>query len=419
MRLRSGKESKVISSWKWYWFLRSHFSDDEPLVLNIDETSVRYFYAPRKGLAVRPSTPQKRFGCSFRRRVSKAMKRRAFTHIAVVCSDKRVQVSLPQVLLIASKMLPMRTAVAARRSLGPNVELWREESGWINAAVFKTYLKRLATSLRTVATGRPWILLMDAHSVHIKDIVLRYAARLGFTVCILPASCTHAVQPLDTDGFARYKAHLRGCLQESAAIGPNSDLSFESVLAAVQSAIRNVLNTTSWALVFAKNGYLLRGRVRKALTEVCGDIPPESECRRMPTLADLQACFPRRAEIPVDALFSHLVRRRRAAAEPVAAAPGPAHEADVAEPWSARLRQRRRGRVAALASVGSSSSAVPAVPPPLPPPVLELPAASSSVLPWPTVVLPRTARLNRAPSSSFQNPPAAVPAVLTSMDVTQ
>ena len=64
---------EVISSWKWFWFLIQHYENAQPVILNLDETSVRFYYEPRKGLAVKQRT-RKRFGITFRRRISKSVK---------------------------------------------------------------------------------------------------------------------------------------------------------------------------------------------------------------------------------------------------------------------------------------------------------------------------------------------------------
>ena len=275
---------QVRASWHWFHFLLQELGNSEPLILNLDETSVKYYYTPRRGLQLR--APQPRFGQTHRRNVSKSQQRKAFTHVAVVCNDSSIQPQLPQICLVAHKLLPLREYRTLTQDRTHNVHIWRRTSGWINADVFCEILTELAKALQKTKRKGPWLLLMDAHSVHYKELVLKHAARCNFLVCILPASCTHVVQPLDTDGFAKYKAHLRSYLHKVATQGANSDWRFATIWEAVVSATRHVLNATVWQTMFS-NKWLHSGPPQQ-------DSPPRSRWREPAALRDRDDASPGR-----------------------------------------------------------------------------------------------------------------------------
>ena len=84
--------------WQWFHFLQAQVPPDRPVLrLNLDETSVRFWYEPRKGLR-RPRGQIPRAG--FARKASRAQLRKAFSHVAIICDDSSLQPHLPPVLLV-------------------------------------------------------------------------------------------------------------------------------------------------------------------------------------------------------------------------------------------------------------------------------------------------------------------------------
>ena len=84
--------------WQWFHFLQGQVPPDRPVLrLNLDETSVRFWYEPRKGLR-RPRGQIPRAG--FARKASRAQLRKALSHITILCDDLSLQPHVPEVLLV-------------------------------------------------------------------------------------------------------------------------------------------------------------------------------------------------------------------------------------------------------------------------------------------------------------------------------
>ena len=179
-----------------------------PVVLNLDETCIKFFYAPRVGMRLRRHKRSPK-GVSHTRHASRGQLRKAMTHVAIICNDTTLQPSIPQILLLAKKSASLKQLAGWQAIKGCSAEVWRCDSAWVNKAVFARILARLGAWHRSVAPDRQAILLMDAHSVHCSKEAARAAKKAGLWLCIIPASTTSLLQPLDTDVFARYKVLLR------------------------------------------------------------------------------------------------------------------------------------------------------------------------------------------------------------------
>ena len=89
---------EATAVWQWFHFLQSQVPpSDSVLRLNLDETSIKFWYEPRMGLR-RPAGEVPRVG--FARQASRSQLRRASSHIAIICDDTGLQPHLPQVLLV-------------------------------------------------------------------------------------------------------------------------------------------------------------------------------------------------------------------------------------------------------------------------------------------------------------------------------
>ena len=91
------------------------------------------------------------------------------THVAIVCNDTSLQPALPQILLVAEKILSKVSAEYVEPMLPSNIHLWRRKSGWVNIPAFLEIIEVLANVLDKHASGRPRILLMDALKMRLSD----------------------------------------------------------------------------------------------------------------------------------------------------------------------------------------------------------------------------------------------------------
>lgn len=364
---------KVVAIWQWWHRIRSTVPEAKKiLLLNLDETSVRFFYPPKPGLRLRKSNlPKSGLGC--KRKASKGQQRKALTYVGLVCNDVEAQKHLPQIAIVAEQLISEAELNRVRASLPDKMQVWRRKSGWVNNLVFTELMTCLGTAVRRAAPESQPVLLMDAHKVHFSNPVLRAARRANVRVLILPANCTHLLQVLDTDVFARFKAFFRHRLHARMSVGPNQDLSGGAILAELGETIRNVVQGMDWSSAFLKNGFgphepFARRTLMKALEwDEIPELPKE-----MPSYGAFQSIFPRGSVIPFDLLLQPRPPQRQpagvAAPPPVhPAAPEPAPE----EPWSRRLRPRRSTSHLDVPTAAASGSVVgePALPPPpLPPP---------------------------------------------------
>ena len=332
--------------WQWFRFLLRHVPGDRPILrLNLDETSIRFWYEPRLGLR-RENKKSQRAGCA--RQASRGQLRAAFTHIAIICDDTSLQPHLPQVLLVNERTV---TAEQHRRWSSPqgcNVKLWRGKSAWINDQVFARVIRTLGKVLRERAAERQAILLMDAHVCHFSSDTLAACRAYDIWPVIIPARMTSLLQPLDTHVFSRFKMFLRTRLHQIMLAGANQDLTSEQVINALLHAIKGVLQGHAWAPAFAKNGFGQTFEVREHLLEIMAWITPPLIESDIPSYTQFAHCFPARVHIPFMKLLSSICpashretkRGRRDIVDTGTTEGG-------AIPWKLRLRPRHRGRARA------------------------------------------------------------------------
>ena len=376
--------------WRWFRFLESRVpAEKRPLILNLDETSVRFYYTPQKGVLVpeKSTTEGPKAAPMSGRNTSRGQMRKALSHVAIITSDFAVQKSLPQILMVARRVCNKKDMAAACAAVDAPVELWPRTSGWVNQKEFAVLLTRVAAALEAFPDRQP-ILLLDAHRVHCSEETVKHAASVGIWICVIPASCTHVLQPLDTDVFARYKMLLRAKLLERSASGPNADLPFPVIAEAVSKTIHETFFTKSLASVFGRNGFGQTPYARASLMRMLPEtVHPGASCE-MPEFTHLSKCFPTNATIPVDPLLLPPIeqspRRRRipfveklkTSVKRKAAVFSPL------EPWSrARLRPRTTEDVVQRLGSKLESS------------IAEIPRASTAASSWET--MPRSSPVPR------------------------
>ena len=78
----------------------------------------------------------------------------------------------------------------------------------------------------------------------------------ALAIVLALARLTWLMQPLDTHGFQRYKAHLRSQYQDARCRSAgDGDLATGEFLPCVHSAVRTVLQGTRWAGAFSQDGF--------------------------------------------------------------------------------------------------------------------------------------------------------------------
>lgn len=320
------------------------------------------------------------------RNTSRAQMRKAFTHVAIISSDRSVQKLLPQVLLVGKTLVTLGEIARVQADAPENIHWWRRETSWITKESFSQLLTLLGEVLRKRFPDRQAILLLDAHSVHCSPQSLQRAAREGIWICILPGSCTHVLQPLDTDVFSVYKRDLRDRLLDRCSRGRNGDLSFSDIAKCVHGTIDTIISQRSWRKAFSRTGYADPCRLREGLSE---SLPPgmlPATHSSLPSLQQFQACYISRRDVPFDLLLKPILRVIRTAPDvpsPESVSTSRSVAPASVAPWHMRLRVRR--------GVTPSAAAAEAEAPALAPPLYSSgsPASSSSCLTMATAAGPR------------------------------
>ena len=112
--------------WQWFRFLVAHVPSEKRILrLNLDETSIKFWYQPRLG--VRRRVKDRRGGGRFARHASRGQMRRAFTHVAVICDDPVLQRHLPQILIVNERTISARNHSVWRPIPDCAAVLWRKK----------------------------------------------------------------------------------------------------------------------------------------------------------------------------------------------------------------------------------------------------------------------------------------------------
>ena len=361
---------EATAVWQWFRFLLSQVPPHKPVVrLNLDETSIRFWYEPRLGLR-QPTGQVPRQG--FARQASRGQLRKAFSHVAVICDDASLQPHLPQVLLVNERTVTVELHRRWSSLPGCNTQVWRGRSAWINDKVFARIVRSLGKVLQERAAGRQAMLLLDAHVCHFSSATLAACREYDIWPVIIPARMTSMLQPLDTHVFSRFKIFLRTRLHQLMLTGANHDLTSEQVLDALVHTIKGVLQRHVWAPAFAKNGFGHAFEVREHLLEALALPAAPSIGSELPAFSQFVHCFPARRHIPFMQLLSGVLPSASRGPKR-ARVDGAGDGTDDAEvrPWVMRLRPRLHGRavvakakpVPAKAPMATASSAGLALPP--------------------------------------------------------
>ena len=363
---------KATAVWQWFHFLQGQVPPGRSVVrLNLDETSVRFWYEPRRGLR-RPTGQVPRAG--FARQASRGQLRRAFSHVAIICDDASLQPHLPQVLLVNERTVTVEQHRRWTSLPGCNAKLWRGKSAWINDEVFAKIIRELGKVLRERAAGRQAILLLDAHVCHFCMRALGACRDYNIWPVIIPARMTSLLQPLDTHVFSRFKMFLRTRMHQLMLTGANEDLTSEQVIDALLQAIKGVLQKHEWAPAFAKNGFGPMLEVREHLLEALAWDTTPVVVSDLPDYTQFAHCFPARRFIPFMQLLSGVLPpAQRGFKRAQDKARGEGTDREEVRSWKVRLRPRVFGR------------AVVAKAKPLPVPIGTLGPASSAGMAEPHV----------------------------------
>ena len=334
---------QVTAVYQWWNYLESCCPVGKTILrLNLDETAVKTYMAPVKGLVTR----QRPGAGSGKRRIAQATRkqqRSCLTHVAIVCDRPEIQPRLPQVLVGNAAVLPLYIQKELEPQLRKNVFLVRRKSAWVDAAYMVKIMELLGTILQPLLRDFQPILLLDALPAHLAAKVFRAGARCGIWIVVVPGKLTWLLQPADTHVFYKYKMYLRKRYLEACADSLEGGVHLRAVLHAMNDAVRFVLQAHEWGRAFDENGFGQRQRhVRRAIMGAAAFTSPISIPVELPSLVQFQSIWPAGTEVPLDAVFAPFL------SPPCHAACTTTAHHNVALPptttsWLDRLRPRRSG----------------------------------------------------------------------------
>lgn len=375
---------QVTAIYQWWKFTELLCPAGKTILrLNLDETAMRTWMHPGKGLMCKPGPTEPRRLRRFTP-ASRKQARGCLTHVAIICDRPEIQIHLPHVLIANESVLPLYIQRDVEPQLHRNVFLARRKSAWVDAAYMVKIIQLLGTILKPFLGEYQPVLLMDALGAHITDTVFRAATRFRIWVLIVPAKLTWLLQPADTHLFYRYKMHLKKCYREAMARSPDGALDLRHVLLAMNDAVRYVCQAHDWSKAFNHNGFGQHQRlVRRSIVEAAGFTTPMSVPSILPNLAQFRSIWPAGVEVPLDAVFSPILAPPQPSVPSAQGAPRMPQASHEEVPWSERLRPRRSGSFVFPPVHGGAASS--------PSDSLE----SATPEPWPVMDMPPSALLGQ------------------------
>lgn len=348
-------------------------SGQQPLRLNLDESSVKLWPGARKGVLADKSRAWRRL--RFETGVSLRAQRGALSFVAVVADDPKVQGSLPQFLVGNSRLVTERDAARFTAGRTDTIVLLRRRSSWLDASAMIRVVGTLGAAVAAAAPGRFVILSMDAAPVHLSPPVLRAIARAGMHFMPIASLMTRWLQPCDVSVFRAFKHRIRLLYEQRQLLQDRSELDVFNVMDIAATAAREIIQGRSWKTAFELCGLAAAPPTSKRFREAMEGAGELTFSAETPTMEHLQALFPRGRMIPVENLFPLLLRpgerprrsspdRERPTPPPEPGAGAGAPRRDL--PWFGRTRSTSSlpDAPAPAAAASSSSSPPTAAPPP-------------------------------------------------------
>ena len=296
---------QAIGFWRWSNFLHSQLAaGKKALHVNLDETGIRMHQIAGKGMLVHAAILEKRKAASLTQDVPRAMLRGSFTHVTMICDDSEAQKLLPQILIVNKHMVTEQQHRTLCAIMPRNVILLRRHTAWMTSDLMTRVLLVLKQSLAPFMDTHQIFLTADAYRAHVTLEVWQQCVRHHILYCVVPAKLTWALQPCDTHVFASYKHRLQTVCQGVAVDSATGKLSLEVLVQGVCQCIVEILEGRSWAKAFADTGLTgtqadVSARVQSKLSfEQIPDVGSD-----LPSLAQLQNVFPKRAVLPIETMF--------------------------------------------------------------------------------------------------------------------
>ena len=239
--------AQALAFFQWCNFaLQKAEHEPEPLVINVDETSLAFHWSGLVGTILRESCAADR---------SKLKERRArATYICAITHDAEVQKLLPQVLLGNPRSFPAKFAESAAE-ICPKLVIWRAKSAWCIQRLMERYFRLLSEHLAPVLTSRNVRVVLDLAPCHLHDSLFTLAHGLGLRLIYVPPGMTSSLQPCDTHYFARFKSLVQERWRQEKSGAPGGRLTI-LMWAKVVASVIETMSLQQWRHAFESTGIL-------------------------------------------------------------------------------------------------------------------------------------------------------------------
>ena len=161
---------------------------------------------------------------------------------------------MPQFIICDEAKITQQDLTVLRDAPAQGVHIVRnKQKAWNNHIVMQETLRKLHAAV-SHREDLQLVLVLDVAPCHIHKDVMQKAKALGIWLVFVPSQITSLVQPLDTHGFAGFKAWLRkqyALLRSRSRWGLVSHLDWLRVL---QSAKAHLFDSRQWAKSFSDTG---------------------------------------------------------------------------------------------------------------------------------------------------------------------
>lgn len=271
------------------WMNHVVFTANEPLVINMDECSLKLTLTGLSGTIADVHAGHK---------ATLAACRGAMTLMSCVSSDTGLNQRLPQILLGNQHPLSKRVLAAAAADpvlKASNLHIWCEKTSWVTVEVMLKFLHSLSVAVDALKGGdRTIVLVMDMAPPHLAAPVARAIRDRGWRAVLIPAKCTAFLQPLDTNILAVLRKTMAECWVTTKGELLNGSMTTLEWLRMTEESVRRAISERDWSHAFLQTGLLgqqlyLGKRLRHQLNWGAGKTAPTS----MPTLHQAATLFPR------------------------------------------------------------------------------------------------------------------------------
>lgn len=160
-------------------------------IFNVDETGVTVNQKPRKIIATKG-----------KRGVATVQSAEKGKTVTAICCISAVGVYCPPLLIFPRARF--KQELLDRGPIGAVGAA--SKSGWVNEVIFMRWFDHFIQFFQPQHRPNPCLLIMDGHSSHVNYELVTRARENNVSILILPALCTHKLQPLDVAVFRSFKS---------------------------------------------------------------------------------------------------------------------------------------------------------------------------------------------------------------------